>query len=352
MFIIIPILAIVFSLFAYAYSKKRFLETPIATEIDQWQFYGAQYLRLKIKSLEGNLPKWQSGAHIIIELDAEYGKIRRPFSICGGDQTYYELLIHADGEGKVSGHILKHLTKGAILNILPPRGRFFNLERTSKNQLLFLASGVGLAPLLPMLKEKLEQGVHVNLIHSVPFQNNLVDYDVLTALEVENHHFKYFPIITQEKSNTQKIIQRRIDKNLLLELGFDQFDGDVFLCGSHAFVQDLILNLQALKLGGQVFEESFTGYTPNPNFKITVDGRTFAQGKNQTILAACEEQNILPFAECRTGHCLNCRAVLCSGKVKSEIPINQNMKNNGLMKDNMILTCCSVPETDIEIKFL
>jgi len=341
----------ILSIVSYAIYKKKYLETTRPVMIDQWEFYGHQYVKLILKPVHGKLPKWEPGAHIVIELKTKQGRIRRPFSISGGNQDYYELLIHADQRGQVTGYILDHLVRGEILYMMPPRGRFFNLKNTSKSQILFLASGVGIAPLLPMLMSKIQQGIKVSLIHTVPLQDNLIRYDALVQLENTNANFTYLPVITQEKTNNSKIIQQRITAILLAQLGFSHFNGDVFLCGSHIFVKSLISYLKQIEVYGNIFQESFAGYKPDPDFKIQVGQQIFKQGKNQTILAACEANNILPFAECRTGHCLNCRAVLHTGKVKSDLPIQAQIGISPILQENMILTCCSVPETDIVLEF-
>ncbi|MFT5635339.1 MAG: ferredoxin [Cognaticolwellia sp.] len=78
--------------------------------------------------------------------------------------------------------------------------------------------------------------------------------------------------------------------------------------------------------------------------KISVEGRIisfFDSDKN--ILNSLERENIESHYHCRDGFCGACRCKLLKGEV--EYP----MQPLAYIGDDEILTCCSLPTTDIEI---
>lgn len=80
------------------------------------------------------------------------------------------------------------------------------------------------------------------------------------------------------------------------------------------------------------------------SFSITIEEREISfLEKDKTILNTLERENIESHFHCRDGFCGACRCKLIKGKVHYEIsPL-------AYVGDDEILTCCSVPLTDIEI---
>ena len=64
-----------------------------------------------------------------------------------------------------------------------------------------------------------------------------------------------------------------------------------------------------------------------------------------TILESIERQNIEVQYHCRDGYCGACRCKLTSGQVEYKVdPL-------AFIDDDEILTCCTIPSTDISIDF-
>lgn len=80
------------------------------------------------------------------------------------------------------------------------------------------------------------------------------------------------------------------------------------------------------------------------SWKITTEERVISfleQDKN--ILGSLERENIESHYHCKDGFCGACRCKLIKGKVHYEgAPL-------AYVGDDEILTCCSIPTTDIEI---
>ncbi|TWV32825.1 oxidoreductase [Streptomyces misionensis] len=100
--------------------------------------------------LEGDgLPRWTPGAHLDLVLPS--GLVRQ-YSLCGdpGDTSSYTIAARLveDGRGG-SREVHEQLTEGMELEVRGPRNRFPLAEAQSY---VFVAGGIGITPVLPMLR--------------------------------------------------------------------------------------------------------------------------------------------------------------------------------------------------------
>lgn len=98
----------------------------------------------------GLLPEWQPGAHIDLTLPS--GTIRQ-YSLCGdpADRTHYRIGILREEAGR-GGSLEAHTTAlvGTVLQTSSPRNRF---QLVPAARYLFIAGGIGITPILSMLRE-------------------------------------------------------------------------------------------------------------------------------------------------------------------------------------------------------
>jgi ferredoxin-NADP reductase len=134
----------------------------------------------------GELPSWRSGAHIDLSLPS--GAVRQ-YSLCGDprDRSYYRIAVRRipDGNG---GSVELHdkVRVGDTLEIHGPRNAFplatsghFN---TGRRRFHFIAGGIGVTPILPMLATATEVGLPWTMTYvgrskeSIPFRDELDRY--------------------------------------------------------------------------------------------------------------------------------------------------------------------------------
>ena len=86
--------------------------------------------------------------------------------------------------------------------------------------------------------------------------------------------------------------------------------------------------------------------TKSEEIIISLNGNLFTGNTKDPLLQQVEAVGLSINYSCRSGLCGACRVTLESGDVdQEESPaLNQNLKDVG-----MILACCSVPKTDIEV---
>jgi ferredoxin-NADP reductase len=97
----------------------------------------------------GDLPAWGPGAHIDLVLPS--GKVRQ-YSLCGdpADLTHYRVAVLHEKAGRGgSSEIHASLVAGGTLSGRGPRNHF---ELVDAERYLFIAGGIGVTPILPMLR--------------------------------------------------------------------------------------------------------------------------------------------------------------------------------------------------------
>ncbi|WP_460847744.1 PDR/VanB family oxidoreductase [Nocardioides ultimimeridianus] len=126
----------------------------------------------------GDLPSWQPGAHVDVRIAED---LVRQYSLCGDprrrDVWEIGVLRVADGRG---GSICIHddLVDGATVEVVGPRNHFA-LEPAPAY--LFIAGGIGITPILPMVREAEAGGADWHLAYggrtrsSMAFASDLLE---------------------------------------------------------------------------------------------------------------------------------------------------------------------------------
>lgn len=106
------------------------------------------------------LPGWQPGAHIELHLPSG---LSRQYSLCGSpdDSSSYRLGILNDPASRGgSSYVHSGLAEDDILEVSGPRNNF---ELVESPEYHFLAAGIGVTPMMPMLEEAERQGARWKL---------------------------------------------------------------------------------------------------------------------------------------------------------------------------------------------
>lgn len=127
----------------------------------------------------GRLPDWTAGAHI--DLVLPNGLVRQ-YSLCGDrwDPCTYRIgvLREVDGSGG-SAYVHDRLQVGDLVGVGGPRNHFAMVPAT---HYLFIAGGIGITPLLPMVRQAEMVGADWSLLYggrtraSIAFQPELAAY--------------------------------------------------------------------------------------------------------------------------------------------------------------------------------
>ena len=132
-----------------------------------------------LKDGEGrDLPPWSPGAHVDVILPS--GLVRQ-YSLCGDPDVLasYRIAVLRQPEGRGgSVEVHEQLRPGARVDILTPRNRF---ELVPARGYLFLAGGIGVTPLLPMVRQLARNGEQWQLIYGARSRSHLAFADELVT---------------------------------------------------------------------------------------------------------------------------------------------------------------------------
>ncbi|GAB2822075.1 PDR/VanB family oxidoreductase [Streptomyces daliensis] len=137
-------------------------------------------VRLRLSGAEGApLPAWEPGAHLDLVLPS--GLVRQ-YSLCGdpaeADAYTVATRLIGDGQGGRGGsrEVHERLCVGTEVEVRGPRNRFPLVEAPAY---LFVAGGIGITPVLPMLRAAEAAGARWHLVYggrtraSMPFLEDI-----------------------------------------------------------------------------------------------------------------------------------------------------------------------------------
>ncbi|MBM9469530.1 PDR/VanB family oxidoreductase [Nakamurella leprariae] len=157
---------------------------PVPTQrlrIAQVRWEAEEVVSVTVAAPDGEpLPAWSPGAHIDLHLpvDDSTEPLIRSYSLCGdpaaGEWTVAVRLDAASRGG--SRHVHERLRVGDMLTVVGPR-QLFELEPAA--EYVFVAGGIGITPLLPMIEQADAEGRPWRLVYagsrrdSMPFRRRL-----------------------------------------------------------------------------------------------------------------------------------------------------------------------------------
>lgn len=195
---------------------------------------------LKILSSEEGIT-FKSGQYVQLQIPpyklsgtSEY----RAYSIASSseDHQHIKLVITKVEGGVVSTYVHDYLKEGDEVTIRGPFGDFF--LRESRRDILFVATGSGLAPVMSILHQIEKENIHrkTTLFFGDRRPDDIYFREQIMKWEKSMDHFTFVPVLSRtteedrwegEKGRVTDLIQKYIPDNAHV---------DVYLCGSPAMV--------------------------------------------------------------------------------------------------------------------
>ncbi|MDN5914996.1 MAG: PDR/VanB family oxidoreductase [Pseudonocardia sp.] len=146
------------------------------------QVHGADVAELELVSASGGpLPGWRPGAHVDVVLPS--GRVRQ-YSLCGDpvERGVYRIAVRRIPGGGGGSREVHTLTPGTALTLRGPRNAF---PFAAAPSFLFLAGGIGITPIAPMVRAAAANGADWRLVHTGRTRASLPLSDELAALDPE-----------------------------------------------------------------------------------------------------------------------------------------------------------------------
>lgn len=120
--------------------------------------------------LGDQLPAWEPGAHIDVLLGPG---LERQYSLCGdpADRTRWRIAVLREPAGRGgSAHVHEQVSQGAKVRVRGPRNHF---ALRPAPRYLFIAGGIGITPILPMLAAAEAEGAQWTLLYGGRTRNSM-----------------------------------------------------------------------------------------------------------------------------------------------------------------------------------
>lgn len=303
------------------------------------------------------------GQHVPVQVkrDGEAPLIRTYSLSSAPSDGYWRISVKA--QGPVSRHLHARIAPGDVLDVRPPMGSF-TLDVQSTRPLVLIGAGVGITPLLAMLREQLSQG-QARAIHVFQGARSLADLPFRQELASLQQRAEGLLHIHRALSQPESHALLGRDYEFAGRLGIGQVkatlaldDYEFYLCGPGSFTQDLYEGLRGVHVpDARIHAEAFGPSTlrrhthadqpalqqppaasePVPvYFSASAKEARWAPGGG-TLLELAEARGLAPEFSCRGGSCGTCKTRLVSGQVHYPNPPAE------LPEAGSVLICCAVP---------
>jgi ferredoxin-NADP reductase len=255
----------------------------------------------------GRLAPWRAGSHLDIHLPS--GLVRQ-YSLCGDPEVSdaYRIAVRRipDGGG---GSIEVHdaLPVGATVTTSGPRNAFpltVPGYGSPSRRLRFIAGGIGITPILPMLTMAERLGVEWSMVYAGRSRDSLPFVDELDR----------FGDRVQIRTDDQSGIPTAEDL-----LGDCPDNTAVYACGP----APMLTAIREKLAGRGDVELHFERFAAPPvldgsEFEVTVasSGATVRVGADETLLSALRRAEVTPLYSCQQGFCGTCRTRVLDGEVE------------------------------------
>lgn len=249
------------------------------------------------------LPAWRPGAHI----DVHTGGHVRQYSLCSdpADPGHWRIgVLREPASRGGSAHLHTHLRPGQTLHVQGPRNHFELDTTADATGYLFIAGGIGITPILAMVREAARTGTPWRLVHGGRTRTSMAFGAELAALaELPGGTVEFVP---QDEHGHPDL------DNLTADLAPGT---QVYCCGP----EPLLAAVEERCPGART--ERFAAPTAPPRdgedtgFDIVCSrtGRTVEVGPDTSVLDALESAGITVASSCRDGICGTCETKVLEG---------------------------------------
>jgi ferredoxin-NADP reductase len=250
----------------------------------------------------GELPSWAPGAHLDLVLRPD---LVRQYSLCGdpGDRSTLQVAVLCEPGGRGGSRFVhEQLTPGHAVRVRGPRNNF---ELVTSARYLFIAGGIGITPIRPMLAAVEAAGADWRLVYGGRTRASMA-----FAAELREQYGDRITLCPQDETGL-------LDLDALL--GTPAAGTAVYCCGPAPLI-DAVQDRGRAWPPGSVHVERFTpvagpAVAGDSAFEVelTLSGRTVTVPADTAILQALEDAGVPVLSSCREGTCGTCETAVLAG---------------------------------------
>ncbi|MFI5627746.1 PDR/VanB family oxidoreductase [Nocardioides sp. NPDC051685] len=262
-------------------------------------------VRLTLRDPEGRpLPAWEPGAHIDLMLKED---LVRQYSLCGdpGDRSSFQVGVLREPESRGgSSYVHDVLAEGDTIRIRGPRNNF-PLEKAKRY--LFIAGGIGITPILPMIAAVNGRRADWTLVYGGRTRASMAFREDL------------------QRAYKDRVKVRPQDEFGLLDLpallGKPQRKTAIYVCGPEPLLAAVEAASQKWPKGALHIErfapKSDLAAGPRSSFEVELaqSGKTLQVSENMSILQAAANAGVSVMKSCGEGVCGTCQTKVLAGEI-------------------------------------
>lgn len=250
----------------------------------------------------GDLPAWEAGAHIDMVLTPT---LVRQYSLCSdpADRRVWSIGVLHDPAGRGgSVHIHRHVHQGAVIKVRGPRNHF---RLTPSRRYLFIAGGIGITPIIPMIRAAEQSGAKWRLVYGGRKRSSMAFLDFLADKPA---HASIQPF--DECGHI----------DLAAELAPPAPDTLVYCCGPEPLLCAVEARCESWPHGALRTERFSAKPLSEPvradSFEVVLrqSGRTFVVQPSISIMETLEAAGMDLLCSCREGTCGSCETAVLEGE--------------------------------------
>lgn len=271
-------------------------EAELVVERREFAANGVVALTLR-HPLGEDLPAWEPGAHVDVVLGPE---LERQYSLCGdpADRSVWRIAVLREPDGRGgSAHVHEQVGQGDKVRVRGPRNHF-RLESAPRYR--FVAGGIGITPILPMLAAAEAAGAEWTLLYGGRTRNSIAFTGEL------GRYGDRVTICPQDETG-------------LLDLGSvldDLPEGTlVYCCGPGPLLDAVEERCPAERLRVERFSPKAQETGENGEFEVELaqSGRTVTVTPDVSVLDAVRAAGVEVLFSCTEGTCGTCETDVLDG---------------------------------------
>ncbi|HSC84504.1 MAG TPA: pyridoxamine 5'-phosphate oxidase family protein [Pseudomonas sp.] len=356
----------------WAETAERLRQSEQRRQWQQWRVASVRQETPDIRSFvieppDQALIPFTPGQHLPMRLltGADEDALIRTYSVSSAPSDGH-IRISVKAQGKASRHLHDKVQVGDLLQVRPPMGSF-TLTAEGARPVVLIGAGVGITPLISMLRELVWQNqaqqsarpIHLfqsaRTLEELPFQAELKELQQRADGLLHVHRALSSPgeaVLARDYEVAGRLDFAQLKARLPLD------DYDFYLCGPGSFIQDMYdglraVNIADLRIHAETFGPSalqrFSVEQPQPLAQLPAASVPvpvyFSESATEarwlpdsgSLLELAESRGLTPEFSCRGGSCGTCRTRLISGQVHYPNPPAE------MPESGMVLICCAVP---------
>lgn len=280
-------------------------EVDLLLRVDRRRTGAEGVVVLDLRAADGSeLPAWSAGAHIDLRLP---GELTRQYSLCGdpAERDVWRIAVLREPESRGgSAHVHDSLVAGAEVDVRGPRNHF---PLVPSPRYVFIAGGIGITPMLPMIDAAAAAGASWELHYGGRSRRSMAFLESL------------------EEATGQQVTLHPQDEVGLIDLerllGTPRADTLVYCCGP----EPLLLAVEqrcAGWPGGSLHVERFAPREVGEpvlsdafEVELATSGLSLTVPPGKSVLQVVEEAGVAVLSSCTEGTCGTCETTVLSGEV-------------------------------------